>query len=330
MKICVYCGSTPGDRTAYADVATRLGRRLVERGHSLVYGGGRVGLMGAVADAVLGAGGEVDGVIPRSLVDREIAHCGVTRLHVVESMSERKTLMAELADAFVALPGGIGTLEELFETWTAGALGHHTKAVSLLDVDGFFAPLRSVVRTAVEHGFLAGATADGLIVQTEPDALLDALVGYVAPPSRWAAAPAGTTEPAEALDVLAWVVVREGRLLQARTRGQDLFYAPGGKREPGESDVAALCREVSEELGVALDPTSLTLVTVITAAAVGAAAGRTVRMACYAADPQKRSPPPRPCGEIAEIAWLTTADRSRCAPADQILMDQLSGRGLMD
>jgi uncharacterized protein (TIGR00730 family) len=153
-RLCVFCGSASGVRPEYADVARELGTTLAERGVGVVYGGASVGLMGVVAEAVLAAGGEAIGVIPQALVDREVAHSGLSELHVVGSMHERKALMAGLADAFVALPGGIGTLEELFEVFTWRQLGLHDKPIALLDVAGYWAGLAAFLEHAEAEGFL--------------------------------------------------------------------------------------------------------------------------------------------------------------------------------
>ena len=153
-RVCVYCGSSRGTDPAYAEAAEALAAELVRRGIGLVYGGGSVGLMGVIADAVLARGGDVIGVIPRFLHRREIMHEGVTDLRVVESMHERKALMADLSDGFVALPGGIGTLEETFEAMTWTQLGIHAKPVGLLDVGGFWAPMQELLARAVADGFL--------------------------------------------------------------------------------------------------------------------------------------------------------------------------------
>jgi uncharacterized protein (TIGR00730 family) len=153
-RLCVYCGSSAGTSPAYQAAATGFGRLLAARGIGLVYGGGCVGLMGAVADGALGGGGEVIGVIPRFLQDREVDHRGLTELHVVATMHERKAMMAGLADAFVALPGGVGTLEEMFEMWTWTQLGSHAKPVGLLDVAGFYRPLVAFVDHLVAEGFV--------------------------------------------------------------------------------------------------------------------------------------------------------------------------------
>jgi uncharacterized protein (TIGR00730 family) len=155
-RLCVFCGSATGTDPAHADLARALGTAMAARGVALVFGGGHVGLMGILADAVLAGGGEAIGVIPQALVDRELAHGGLTALHVTPTMHARKALMAELADGFVALPGGIGTLDEFFEIWTWAQLGIHAKPVALLDAGGFFAPLTGFLDGLVAQGFLRG------------------------------------------------------------------------------------------------------------------------------------------------------------------------------
>lgn len=174
-RVCVYCGSRPGARPAYAEAAARLGALLAAEGIGVVTGGGRVGLMGAVADAVLEAGGEAIGVIPQALLDREVGHEGMTELYVVQTMHERKALMADLADAFVAMPGGLGTLEEIAEALTWAQLGIHTKPCGLLDVDGYYRPLARFLDHAVAQGFVHPEHRSALVVATEAEPLLDGL-----------------------------------------------------------------------------------------------------------------------------------------------------------
>ncbi len=185
-RIAVYCGSNTGVRAAYSEAAARLGRVLGERGLGLVFGGGSVGLMGVVADAALAAGAPVIGVIPRALVARELGHKGLTELRVVETMHERKAVMAELADAFIALPGGLGTLDELFEAMTWAQLGLHQKPIGLLEVDGFFEPLVVFLERAVAEGFVRAEHRAALTVATEPERLLERFAAYQ-PPSvgKW-------------------------------------------------------------------------------------------------------------------------------------------------
>jgi uncharacterized protein (TIGR00730 family) len=180
-RLCVFCGSSPGHDPAYAALAAKLGRTLAQRRIGVVYGGGRIGLMGVLADAALSAGGEVIGVIPKPLLDREHGHLGLTQLRVVDSMHERKALMVELADGFVALPGGIGTLEELFEAWTWAQLGMHRKPCGLIDVNGFFAPLVGFLDQLVAAGFVHSTTRAMLAVAASPDELLARFSAYEAP-----------------------------------------------------------------------------------------------------------------------------------------------------
>jgi uncharacterized protein (TIGR00730 family) len=181
-RICVYCGSRPGNRPEYLDTARRLGSLLAARGIGLVYGGASVGVMGAVADAVLKAGGEVIGVIPQGLVRREIAHDHLTELRIVKDMHERKALMADLSDAMVALPGGYGTFEELFETITWSQLGIHRKAIGLLNVRGFYDGLLALVDHAIDEGFVPPEHRGLIVEAAEPDVLLDLVAGYKPPP----------------------------------------------------------------------------------------------------------------------------------------------------
>lgn len=180
-RLCVFCGSSPGADPRYGEAADAVGRILAERGLGLVYGGGNVGLMGRVADAALAAGGEVIGVIPNALVSKEVAHEGLTRLDVVGSMHERKARMAELSDAFVALPGGVGTLEEMFEILTWSQLGLHAKPCGLLDVAGYFRPLLAFLDHAVAERFLKEKHRALLLAGESIDDLLDRFATWRAP-----------------------------------------------------------------------------------------------------------------------------------------------------
>jgi uncharacterized protein (TIGR00730 family) len=182
-SVCVFCGSNGGADPAYLDAAGAVGRGLADRGLRLVYGGGKVGMMGAVADAALAAGGDVVGVIPQQIFDLEIGHRGLDDLRVVGSMHERKALMADLSDAFIALPGGIGTFEELFEVYTWAQLGLHRKPLGLLDVCGYYAPLRAMLDHAVEQRFLRGETRAILAHADSLEALLDRFATWE-PPSQ--------------------------------------------------------------------------------------------------------------------------------------------------
>ncbi|MBI4081298.1 MAG: TIGR00730 family Rossman fold protein [Candidatus Lambdaproteobacteria bacterium] len=178
-RICVFCGSRTGTRPEYAAAARALARAMIARGCGLVYGGGRVGLMGVIADALLSAGGEVVGVIPEFMVERELAHPGATLLRRVTSMQERKQTMIDLADAFVTLPGGVGTLDELFEVLSLEQLGFHGKPSGLLNVGGYFDALLGFMARATEEGFIREQHRAQLTVAAEPEPLLDRLLARV-------------------------------------------------------------------------------------------------------------------------------------------------------
>lgn len=187
-SVCVFCGSNSGERPAYAVAARQLGVAVAERGLSLVYGGAHVGLMGAVADAALAAGGRVIGVMPTALVEKEVAHDGLTELHEVHSMHERKALMADLSDGFAALPGGAGTLEEVFEVWTWGQLGYHRKPVGFLNIEGYFDRLFEFLDHQCDERFMRKEHRGMLIAASEPTHLLDRFAGYRPPQvEKWIA-----------------------------------------------------------------------------------------------------------------------------------------------
>ncbi|MFZ2295585.1 MAG: TIGR00730 family Rossman fold protein [Polaromonas sp.] len=189
FSLCVYCGSRPGNTPEFAAMARDVGTWIGRHGGQLVYGGGHNGLMGIMADAALAAGARVIGVIPKALVEKEWAHTGCTELHIVENMHERKRIMAEHADAFLALPGGIGTLEEFFEVWTWRQLGYHNKPVGLLNMDGFYDSLLNFLNSAVKTGFMNAWQMKLIRTDIDAESLLEALVQA-----------AGTTAPAVRLD----------------------------------------------------------------------------------------------------------------------------------
>lgn len=186
--VCVFCGALNGNRRIYKEAAELLGRTIAERGIKLVYGGGRIGLMGTVANAALSAGGRVIGVIPQALFDRELGHQDVSDLRIVASMHERKAMMEELSDGFIALPGGFGTFEEIFEMITWLQLGVHGKPCALFNVDGYFDSLLAFIDHACKEGFITREDRDLLLVDDDPNRLLDRLIAYKAPPAtKWLA-----------------------------------------------------------------------------------------------------------------------------------------------
>ena len=180
-RICVYCGSNPGRRPEYTQAAKALATTLSAHGIGLVYGGAKIGIMGVIADTMLENKGEVIGVMPQSLVDREVAHPGLTRLEVVPSMHERKAMMAELADGFIALPGGIGTLEEIFEVMTWAQLGFHQKPCALFNVEGYYDKMTAFLDQVVEEGFVKAEHRNLLMTQRDPEALIHAFKTYETP-----------------------------------------------------------------------------------------------------------------------------------------------------
>jgi uncharacterized protein (TIGR00730 family) len=182
-SVCVFCGSRDGNDPAYVAAAKATGATMARRGWKLVYGGGHVGLMGALADAALAEGGEVIGIMPRALLTREIAHPGITRLHLVTSMHRRKALMSSMSDGFLTLPGGYGTLEEFFETLTWAQLGLHTKPCALLDVAGFWRPLLAMVDNQIAAGFVLAEHRRLILASDDPIELLDRMAVYVPPGS---------------------------------------------------------------------------------------------------------------------------------------------------
>lgn len=184
--ICVFCGSSYGSREIYADAAARTGRLIAEQGYTLVYGGAKVGLMGKVADAARSAGGKVIGVLPRALQEKEIGHEGLSELHLVDSMHERKALMADLSDGFIALPGGVGTLEEIFEVWTWGQLGYHGKPCGFLNIDGYFDDLIAFLDHQTREGFTRDVMRAMAQVAETPEDMIRLFENY-SPPSapKW-------------------------------------------------------------------------------------------------------------------------------------------------
>ena len=186
FSICVYCGSKPGNKPEFAHLAVQVGTWIGSHGGQLVYGGGRNGLMGLVAEATMAAGGTVVGIIPKALVEKEWAHQGCTELHVVDTMHERKRLMADKSDAFLALPGGIGTFEEMFEVWTWRQLGYHDKPVGILNCKGYYDALLAFIDQVVQDGFMAEWQTELVTVGTEAEALLQSLVELAgfSPPAK--------------------------------------------------------------------------------------------------------------------------------------------------
>jgi hypothetical protein len=295
MRICVFCGSHSGNNELYANAAREMGRTLATCNIDLIYGGGRVGLMGELADSALTAGGAVIGVMPRSLVEREIQHIGLTELHTVATMHERKTKMAELADGFIALPGGAGTLEEIFEQWTWAQLGIHQKPCGFLNTNGYFDPLRKMIEKMSGEGFLRSEHASMLVFNPEPAAIIDAFRSYLPPVAKW-------QEPAQKIiRIVAALVEDEARrVLLVRKKGTRAFMQPGGKLRDSESHLAALERELVEELRCSFRPGSPVFLGTFTAPAANEN-GCFVEAALYRVELAGEI---SAASEIEEVAWV--------------------------
>ena len=185
MRYAIYCGSSKGQGTVFTEGSISLAELIGHRQQSIVYGGASVGLMGVMADTVLKTGQSVIGVMPKALVNKELQHSGLTQLHQVDTMQQRKAKMAELADAYIAMPGGVGTLEEIFEVWTAGQLGFHHKACAFYNIDGYYDELIKFIQNMVAKGFMQQTFLDKLIVESDPQKLLDAISDYQPPKDKW-------------------------------------------------------------------------------------------------------------------------------------------------
>jgi hypothetical protein len=317
MRVCVFCGSSNGNNRIYSEAARELGETLAARAIELVYGGGRVGLMGVVADAILKAGGVAIGIIPQRLVQSEIHHTGLTACHVVATMHERKTKMSELADAFIALPGGLGTLEEILEQWTWAQLGIHRKPCGFLNTNAYFSPVQEMVERMVGHGFLDLKYASMTVFDSNPDALIEAFRGYSPPPPKWQGSVAAA--PLQTIRIVAALIQdRDGRVLLVRKKGTKAFMQPGGKLLDSESDFAALERELGEELMCSIRPQSAAFLGRFSAPAANES-GCTVDAALYRVECVGSV---KAGAEIDEILWLDLEGKPKIdvAPLTEIVL----------
>ena len=287
-RICIFCGANPGNNPRITDHVEELCVLLIEQGFDLVYGGGKDGLMGLIADRFLAAGRRVIGVRPKKLIEGEGSHLGLTKMIVVKDMHERKAQMMDEADLFIALPGGVGTLDEIMEVYTQVKIGFFDKFCGVLNTDYFYQGLELLLDNMVKHGFLQQNDKAKLQIEDTPQALLDRMV-------KWKSSK-------EEIDKIAFIFVEDGEILMTRSKGKSLYYIPGGKRDPGETDKQALIREVREELTVNIVPSTIEYVGTFRAPADRSVNDVGVKMSCYTAEfigtPQASS-------EISVIRWMT-------------------------
>jgi uncharacterized protein (TIGR00730 family) len=328
-RICVFCGSSAGNDPTIIASAKSLGNALAAEGIGLVYGGASVGLMGVLADAVLQAGGQAHGVMPRALLDLEIAHTSLTSLDVVEDFHDRKARMAELSDGFLALPGGAGTLDEFFEAWTWSQLGIHRKPCGVMNVNGFFDPLMLQVDRMVKTGLMDASYSKSLIIEQCAHQLIAAFRVYEAPLPKWRGRQTSgdVTTRFETVESVAWIYIRDRRMLATRSKGNSVYYLPGGKKHVGESDRAALVREIREELGVTVQEETIGAEGIFEGQAHGYRDGTRLVMACYSAEYEGQL---GVCAEIEEIRWLCSANGNECAPVAAAVLDSLHKQGRID
>ncbi len=269
-SISVFCGSSAGTDDIFQASAYQLGKYFANHGIQLVYGGANVGLMGAVANGVIENGGKVIGVLPLFLRNVEIAHKNLTQLIIVESMHERKTKMNELSDGVIMLPGGFGTLEEFFEMLTWAQLGLHKKPLAILNINGFYDELLSLIQKMVRKGFLKQANQDMIMVGDNIATLIDKMKNYKAPAEgKWIDKSQNSLIENIALPTAGLIIIKDNKLLLAYSKHKMAWYLPGGKVDIGESPRSALQREIKEELNIVLNPKLLLYYCHITAPAYG-------------------------------------------------------------
>ncbi len=304
--VCIFCGANTGNSEVILAQTKALIQNLIAMDFNLVYGGGKSGLMGLIADQFLTSGKKVIGIRPAKLIKDEDVHSDLTELKVVTDMFERKSQMMERADFFIALPGGVGTLDEILDVYTNTKIGFADKFCALLDVEGFYKGLNDQLSTMVEKSFLS-LTDKNLLVAGSPEYILEKIKERLAE-----------------IDKVAYIAIDDKRVLTARTRGNDKFYIPGGKRENEESDIKTLTREVKEELSVDLIEGSEEYVGTFRAQAHGKPKGIQVRMTCYSAQYLGDF---TPNSEIEEIKWLTSTEEHLVSHVDKVIFRYLKGRG---
>lgn len=314
MKVCIFCGANSGNDFKIANATLLLCDHLIQTDCDLVYGGGVTGLMGLIADRFISAGRKVIGVRPEKLIADEAVHNGLTEVIVVKSMQERKALMVELSDAFIALPGGIGTLDEIVETFTLFKIGFTDKPSGILNVNGYYDGLIKQLERMVSSSFLKQEQKKMLAFSSNPKVLLENMqISKLDPQTKY-------------IDKIAYIEIQDGKILTTRSFGKDKFYIPGGKRDIGETDEQTLLREIKEELDVRIDSDTIDYVGLFKAQAHGKSDDTQVMMTCYSA---KYSGALKASNEIEEIMWLNFADKDLVSFVDILIFDYLKERGAL-
>jgi len=308
-KACIFCGAKAGNSIEIMNQTKLLCDLLIRSGYGLVYGGGNAGLMGVIANRFLESGQEVIGVRPKLLIKNENANENLTELFVVDTMQERKKKFIELADLFIALPGGVGTLDEIIETFTLFKIGFIKKQSAILNTAGYYDSLIAFLENMSKYDFLSNEDRAGLIISSNPNALMKQLNIKEIDSKH-------TTE----IDKIAFIDIQDGKILVSKSIGKNVYYIPGGKRENGETDEHTLIREVKEELSVDIIPNTIEYYGIFTAQADGKKEGVAVRMTCYKAKYEKTL---KPANEIEVIDWLEFKDIEMVAAVDKKIFKHL-------
>ena len=315
-RVCIFCGAKTGNSIEIVNQVKLLCDLLIDAEFDLVYGGGKTGLMGIIANRFLEKERKVIGIRPKKLIQDEDGHMGLTELIIVDSMSERKVKMVELGDIFIALAGGIGTLDEIIETFTLYKIGFINKLSAILNTSNFYAGLEQLLNNMVDKNFLRKEEKSKLVIASDPRELVRQL-GIVNPDDF----------REREIDKLALIEIKDGKILITKSYGKDKYYLPGGKREKGESDSEALIREISEEMSVNILRDSMEYVGIFKAQADGKKEGINVVMTCYKA---KYENVPKPSNEIEEIRWLNYNDIELVAEVDKKIFKYLKLKGELE
>ena len=307
--VCIFCEANSGTSKKIENQAILLCDLLIENGYSLVYGGGGKGLMGTIANRFIQRNSSVIGVRPKMLIENEETHTNITELIEVNTMQERKSKLVELSDLFIALPGGIGTLDEIIETFTLNKIGFISKKSGILNTDGFYNDLIKQIEKMTSYGFLKEKEMNLLKVANSPRELVKLLTNSETEESR-----------KNEIDKLAFIEIKNQKVLVAKSKGKSKYYIPGGKRESNETDDETLIREVEEELNVLIDPQTIEYLGTFIAQADGKPKGINVRMTCYEAEYKGKI---KPSNEIELIDWFDCSNMDKIAEVDKKIFKSL-------